>query len=225
LPDPATPDPPQEDKETASIRDDRHAALVDIVLNSEAITWNRFNNFLMFNSIMLLGWATIYAPMTQSEPQGRTCATVLSVICALGLLSCLVWPGLGLRGRRYLALFSALGARAEREGSTGDHPKPRPLSASVKSHSSGVFSWSGSLYVVTLGPIAFAALYDILLYASVHRVSRAWGLLQSGAAAMVILLLFLVLVVRLHEFVNTGPKQRLKEYDRQMEELDRELFG
>jgi hypothetical protein len=72
-------------------RGELYSALVQMVNNAESISWNRFYNFLMGNSILVLAWATIYA----SQDRSTLTSIVLSAICVFGAGSGIVWAALG----------------------------------------------------------------------------------------------------------------------------------
>lgn len=74
-----------------------YSSLLSLVIHAEAVRWNRFNYFLMVNSILLLAWATIYTYKDISLM--RSC--VLILISFIGLVSGLIWAGLGIRGSTF----------------------------------------------------------------------------------------------------------------------------
>lgn len=39
---------------------DVYAAVFKMIVNAENISWNRFYNFLWFNSILIVSWATVW---------------------------------------------------------------------------------------------------------------------------------------------------------------------
>ncbi len=74
-----------------------YSGLLSLVIHAEAVRWNRFNNFLMVNSILLLAWATIYTYKDISLMR----SIVLMLISFIGLFSGLIWSGLGIRGSTF----------------------------------------------------------------------------------------------------------------------------
>src|SRR5260221_12907261 len=83
-----------------------YSAQMDLLNAAEAITWVRFNNYLVANSVLVVAWATIYGPadVTGHPLSGPVCAVLLA-ISALGVLGSLVWWDLGRRGREILDSF------------------------------------------------------------------------------------------------------------------------
>jgi hypothetical protein len=81
-------------------RRDLHAALIQMVIHAESISWNRFYNFLMGNSILVLAWATIYG----SQDRSILSSIVLSAICVFGASSGVAWAELGKRSRKHVEI-------------------------------------------------------------------------------------------------------------------------
>jgi len=77
-----------------------YAALVNLVGQAESVSWARFNNFLVFNSILLLAWATLVAG--QDFPVRNI---VLKLICFVGMGGGILWSVLGYRGRSFHNLY------------------------------------------------------------------------------------------------------------------------
>ena len=46
-----------------------YASLVQMTISAETVSWNRFYNFLMFNTILVLAWATIW--VSKDAPRSR----------------------------------------------------------------------------------------------------------------------------------------------------------
>ena len=60
-----------------------YPSLVQLRIHADSVTWNRFYNFLMFNSILVLAWATVYA----AHPRPIGAWAVLVAFCFFGGLS------------------------------------------------------------------------------------------------------------------------------------------
>lgn len=75
-----------------------YTTLVQMVVQAESISWNRFYNFLMGNSILILAWATIFVSQKHS-PWGTI---VMVSICILGAITSPFYALLGRRGRNFL---------------------------------------------------------------------------------------------------------------------------
>lgn len=86
-----------------------YPSLVQMIIHAESITWSRFYNFLMFNTILILSWATVWVPAT--APQSRP--VVLAAICILGGISGIFWAALGYRGRAFLSAFMTMAKEFE----------------------------------------------------------------------------------------------------------------
>jgi hypothetical protein len=76
-----------------------YPSLIQMIIQAENITWNRFNNFLMFNTILVLAWSTIYAA---DHNANQSFKWPLVTFCIFGGLSGIFWALLGIRGRKYL---------------------------------------------------------------------------------------------------------------------------
>jgi len=80
-------------------RRDVYDTYVRLIIQAESISWNRFNSFLILNSILILAWAGIF---TSDSPSSTSAKFVMALICLLGGLSGIAWAILGRRGRKYL---------------------------------------------------------------------------------------------------------------------------
>src|SRR5689334_16945598 len=87
---------------------DLYPSLVQMITHAENISWNRFNNFLMFSTILILSWATVWVA---NSPQSRM--MFLVAICILGGLSGVFWAALGYRGRSFLSAYLKMAADLE----------------------------------------------------------------------------------------------------------------
>lgn len=68
-----------------------YPVLVQLVIYAESITWNRFYNFLMGNSILILAWATIFVSPCSKGLGGKS---VLVAISLLGAASGVAWAAI-----------------------------------------------------------------------------------------------------------------------------------
>ena len=145
---------------------DAYATLVQLVMHAESITWNRFYNFLMANSILVLAWAVIFA----SDAHSLMVTHVLIALCLLGGLSGPVFAALGIRGRKFLDEYIRLGSVIE---DTAIWPnaldKCKPLTKTKDLIKTLPYGWSGSRYILKVGPWFFTILYIILVVASLKR--------------------------------------------------------
>src|SRR5438552_2911872 len=79
-------------------RKDLYAAIIQMVIHAETISWNRFYNFLMGNSVLVVAWAAVFS----SQAVSVLVSIVLSVICLFGVCSGIVWAELGKRSREHV---------------------------------------------------------------------------------------------------------------------------
>jgi hypothetical protein len=83
---------------------DVYSTIVGHLTSAESITWNRFNSFLLVNSILFIAWTTIYFDkISPGDLINR--AILLTIIAMVGIISGVFWAGLGLRGRKYVFEF------------------------------------------------------------------------------------------------------------------------
>ncbi len=139
-------------------RRDAYPALVSFAQQAEANSWNRFYNFLMFSTILILAWSTIYSQ--SSRPK---CASiVLALIAVVGGVSGVAWSGLGYRGRKYVTFFLEEGARIDGAAADGC----RVCWRAIDTRQEFQFPFLGSFYVLIGTPLVFSALYIVLFIAS-----------------------------------------------------------
>ena len=137
-----------------------HASLMQLFMNAENVSWSRFNNFLLFNSILVLSWATIVAPGT-----GKQYIIVLSAICFLGIVSGVCWSFLGYRGRFIQKEYLGMAIKLESEELFWpDNLKEwKPATKTKELLESLHCSNAGSSKVIlTWAPVVVAALYVVL---------------------------------------------------------------
>jgi hypothetical protein len=141
-----------------------YPSLVQMIINAENITWNRFYNFLMFNTILVLSWATLWT--AASAPHSRP--VVLVAICILGSLSGIFWAALGYRGRAFISEFMNMAKEFEADSAvwSKDLEKYRQATKAIELRDSLGYSWAGSRVLLIGGPLAFTVLYGVLLVIS-----------------------------------------------------------
>lgn len=161
-----------------------YPALVQLVIHAESITWNRFYNFLMANSILVLAWATVFASPGNDRIGSRV---VLAAICVLGGASGIAWAGLAVRGRRFLFAFVSLGQSMEADPVhwAATLPAVKPLSIAADLRDTQAFRWAGSLYLLVCGSLAFTLLYSVMLVVSVGWGLAAGPLAVAGGASLI----------------------------------------
>lgn len=142
-----------------------YQALVTLINNAETISWNRFNSFLVFNSILILGWVAIYNNI-EKQPIVFNLSLLLGSICILGLIISFFWSTLGFRGRSNVNLFLRIGEIAEKKYES----KIKVITAAKNLSEEQPFSWSGSFYVLTITPLLIAFLYTLFLWFSISSL-------------------------------------------------------
>lgn len=142
-----------------------YSSIIQMIIQAETITWNRFYNFLMFNTILILAWATIYA----SDPRPNMAQMVLVTMCILGGISGVAWAALGFRGRKFLEEYINLAVKFESDSKcwSSDLDQYKMLTLTRTLIKSLPFGWSGSRYLLTIGSLAFTAFYAFLFYVAV----------------------------------------------------------
>ena len=160
---------------------DVYQTLVIHVTAAESISWNRFNNFLLFNSILILAWVTLYTQRSQPEQY----ALLLSVLSALGIVSGHFWAGLGLRGRNNVSKFLSIGKNIESE--LGAWKGKGPFSQAIQLRDTGSFPLCGSIYILTFGPFVSSILHITLLYLSLSAYDGLQKFLTGVSAASVLI--------------------------------------
>ena len=130
-------------------------SLIELTMHAETATWGRFNNFLVFNSILVVSWATLWVS-DKYVPLG-----IYSAVCALGVLSGVFWGLLGHRGRNFQKRFSEMAATLETESlsrGTG------PMKVAVELRETLPFSFAGSYWILTWGPVVVGVVLHLWLY-------------------------------------------------------------
>jgi hypothetical protein len=146
---------------------DAYTSLVQLIINAETISWNRFYNFLMFNTILVLAWATIWV---SKDAAAVSKAVVLVAICSLGGISGIFWAALGYRGRTFLDEYVKISSDIEADARiwAADMKKIKPLTKTIELRDSMCYGWAGSRVVLIGGPLAFTLLYGIMVVISLR---------------------------------------------------------
>lgn len=165
-----------------------YSALVQLSIHAENISWSRFNNYLMVNSILVLSWATIFTWSPQLDLV-QPLKIVLVMICLVGYLSGIFWAALGVRGRRFHSEYMKLGRKLE----VVEAIAVKPFTISVRLRDGMEFPWAGSTYVLVIGPLVFSILYLIML-----GTSLGWGCLAWSIDLFIAIFIGWFLVVFLH---------------------------
>jgi hypothetical protein len=156
-----------------------YSSIVQMVIHAESITWNRFYNFLLTNSILILAWATIYVSCSNSQMT----RILLLAICILGMIGCVFWAALGARGRKFLDIYIDMGKDMENdmEKKTEEVSKNDPntwpdlvakhklFKKTEETGRTACYGWASSKPILAGGPLLLIVLYILLLYASFIR--------------------------------------------------------
>jgi hypothetical protein len=133
--------------------------LTQLVIHAESVVWDRFNSYLVGNSILVLAWATVFVSPSKSK-------LLLVPICVFGMIASIIFSILGCRGKTFLSKYIELGSLIE------DDPQCWPTelnkkfkllkeTESLRDHLS--CSRMGGHFVLICGPGAFAIFYIFLL--------------------------------------------------------------
>jgi len=143
-----------------------HPSLVQLVIHAEATSWNRFYNFLMFNTILILAWSTIY--VAQNRPAGA--AAILATMTVLGAVSGIAMAALGVRGRKFLDEYVDLAVKIEADDKCWPEvlAQYKPLTLTKDRIAKFPFGWAGSRYLLTWGPLALTGFYVFLFHVSIR---------------------------------------------------------
>ncbi len=140
-----------------------YSSLASHITNAEQVSWNRFNNFLLFNSVLILGWFALNAATTAVEQQ----PLLLAVSSCIGIISGLIWAGLGIRGRNNVHAILELGSRIECPDGNPPPDAPLPPFSKLKAlRDSQPFKFCGSRYVLAFGPLLLSCFHVLLLWLS-----------------------------------------------------------
>jgi hypothetical protein len=142
-----------------------YPALVQLIIHAESVTWNRFYNFLMFNTILVLAWATVWV-----SGASQLKAVILVAISSLGGVSGVFWAALGYRGRAFLSDYMKMATDLEADSNVwaGEIEKYKPATKSIALRDSLRFSWAGSRVILIAGPLAFTVLYGVMFCVSLR---------------------------------------------------------
>lgn len=157
------------DKRPGSPEDETPESIATLFTARQAVTIHSqenksfaLYNFLLFNSFLLMGWATLFS-------QERTPADVITLtfFCALGILVALVWRGLLRDYSKSSDLFRSYLVQAERylpPRWQGPHAGRDELIHERDKVSSqhGLGKGAGSRDLLGVLPIAFVAIYVVL---------------------------------------------------------------
>ena len=119
----------------------------DLLIHTETMVWRRFTTYLVFTSLLILAWTTLFTAPTSSA-WGKLVMTALSV---LGMLSGLAWAEVGRRGKasvkgcreeaKILELHPDDDEWWEEEIATRDRPFQAQIRVAAAPPLSGILVW------------------------------------------------------------------------------------
>jgi hypothetical protein len=134
---------------------DKYSSIVQLVIHAENISWNRFNNFLLTDSVLVIAWATIY-----SSGQNYCASRAIQyLICLLGVFFSISWAMLAWRSRDYVDMYFNLGRRLE-NGADISKIKLFQRPSCAQPYNLKLIS---SRFLTTATPIFFAVLYLVMI--------------------------------------------------------------
>ena len=160
---------PVEGKEKVSAKE-LYQGLIELVKISETISWGRFNSFLLFNSILILAWSTVFT--SKIILNSGLSLIVLVAIVILGMTSGVFWAGLGKRGRAFVKHYLDQASYVEKDkdcwGEELKKYKPLTKAAEMRDNPRGYYS--SSYFLLRAVPWSFTILHGILLVVTVLRI-------------------------------------------------------
>jgi len=154
-----------------------YAAMIQLIIHAENISWNRFNNFFVVTTILMAAWGALFA---SSLGQEFSTKIVQSVLGTVGVITSLIWYSVGSNSRLYLNKYLAQGERMEKRAAMkGD--VPLILTCEIRDEIKNQRGWAGqfrkigtSSFVQKAVPIAFVVLYLVMLGATWWCQISAW---------------------------------------------------
>ena len=144
-----------------------YAAMVQMVIQLENISWTRLYNYLMGSSILVLAWATVYA----SPSKAPWTTVVLIFLSLIGALAGPAWSSLGTRARGQLELVYQAARRLEgnaRIWETSVVREELPFTIVSQARDSAD-SYSKNPFLLKWAPLSFTALNLVCMLATVFR--------------------------------------------------------
>jgi hypothetical protein len=138
---------------------DRYSAIVQLVVHSETTSWNRFYHFLVFATLLVLSWTTIYVGDRQPND-----LILMASISVLGFLSSFAFAGLGVRGREFVRRYLDLGERIERSSEGAAEINPCVATKTIRD--TIPYSFLGSSKILPVAPLLCAILFFLMFLLS-----------------------------------------------------------
>jgi hypothetical protein len=184
----------QRDKSDEQQRDEQQR-WENFMLQAEANSWSRFNNFLVFTSILMLAWAAIFTVTSELKRD-----IVLVAISLFGFVSAVAWSLLGFNSRRYQTFYMGQARDAGSPMAMGTLFVRRKLLRQI-----------GSFQILIITPLAVSCLYVCYLYMvlmSHFEWMKSWCVAVLTAVAVIIgLCVFYKWLKRQDELLNVNQKE------------------
>ena len=144
---------------------DIYSSITQMMINAENVTWNRFNSYLIANSIFLIFWVTLLT----SDSITKYKLGAMVGICLIGVLGGIFFSALGYRGRCFLDQYVDMGQRLEKKKLWPIKVNVKPFTETEKLIHIINYGWAGSRYILSWTPIIFTLFYGVLILISVHE--------------------------------------------------------
>ncbi len=144
-----------------------YAAMIQMVIQIENVSWTRLYNYLMGSSILVLAWATVYASALKSP----WTTAVLFFLALVGALAGPAWASLGTRARGQLELVYQAARRLESNSSAWEPNVVNgdlPLSVVATARDSASI-YSSNPFLLKWAPLSFTGLNIVFLLATACR--------------------------------------------------------
>ncbi len=146
-----------------------YSVLTNLTIHAASNNWNRFNNYLIVNSFLILSYVTLFDPSKSSV----LAKIILIFISIIGIIGGIFWYFLGERGKKALREFVAMGSQMELKFSSINH-KPFQKIEEIREEIfpclwGTFYKLAGEYYILRWGPLLFAFFYITLLIIAVLR--------------------------------------------------------
>ena len=140
-----------------------YASYRELVVHSENLSWGRFQNHLIINSILVVAWATLF----HDKDAHLWVRWVMTAIAIPGILTGIAWADLGKRTRQYLDLYKAKARAIEEHHDKKDWWEDgipitdRPFQIKVEPR-----CFTSSTFLLFWTPLLFSLMNFVLLLAT-----------------------------------------------------------
>lgn len=145
-----------------------YSVIAGLLTHSEQISWNRFNLYILFNSMIFIAWTSMYSATNVD------CFSLLIMvlISLLGIIGGVAFSCLGYRGRKFVDACLEAGARLE---NTRIWPTELPAETKIFKRLRNIrdtipFGFAGSRYILVYGPIVLLVVFLVMMAATLCRI-------------------------------------------------------